>query len=92
MTDFWESYDSCYRRIGWLGYFAEIIGGNDIMTEGELQEKYNDRHYSYLYCGTESLMERLEDLLQYQYDAEAETAINDAIVYIRDHFHYGLYS
>ncbi len=71
-----------------LAIFAGIIGGNDIMTEGELQEKYNDRHYSYLYCGTESLMERLEDLLQYQYDAEAETAINDAIIYIRDHFYY----
>ena len=46
------------------------------------------RHYSYLHCGTEELMERLEELLQYQYDAEAETAINDAIIYIRNHFYY----
>ncbi len=71
-----------------LALLAGIFGGNDVMTGGGLQEKYNDRHYSYLYCGTEDLMERLEDLLQYQYDAEAETAINDAIIYIRNHFYY----
>lgn len=71
-----------------LAIFAGIFGSKDVMTGSEIQEKYEDRRYSYLYCGTENLMERLEDLLQYQYDADDEAAINDAIIYIRNHFYY----
>ena len=54
------------------------------------QEKYKDYSYSIYMTDTESLLKRLEQALPHQLNIADERTINDAIVYIRNHFFWGL--
>ncbi len=76
---------------------AGIIGGGEsvsaVRSNTGLDSNFapepekKDRSYSIYYQGCDELMERLEEILHSQSDVEAETAINDAIVFIRDNFY-----
>lgn len=76
---------------------AGIIGGGESVsavksnTDSDRsfapEPEKKERSYSIYYQGCDELMERLEEILHSQSDVEAETAINDSIVFIRDNFY-----
>ena len=62
------------------------------MSHDEIEKKYSKYKESIYAPLTQNLLERLERAIDHQTVYGGKETINDAIVYIRDHFHYGLYS